>query len=83
VESGRPFGVRYARDVGPGASGVRVSLRRRLREGGYGDVLGLLLSWSDGVVLVERASGERVEVAEADVVAVKRVPPPPARRRPR
>jgi hypothetical protein len=69
-------------DVRPGDSGMRISLRRKLPEGGYGDVLGNLLSWADGVVRVERRNGEVVAVAEADVVAAKRIPPPPARRRP-
>ena len=72
--------VRYTRDVGPGDSGVRVSLRRSLPEGGLGDVLGDLLSWADGQVLVRRKDGSVVEVAEADVVAAKRIPPPPVRR---
>lgn len=62
---------------------MRISLRRRLtedRQGRYGDVLGVLLSWTRGVVRVERSSGEIVEVAEADVVATRKIPPPPARR---
>jgi hypothetical protein len=80
VESERPTGVRYVIDVGPGDSGVRISLRRRLSEGGYGDVLGVLLSWGDGLVRVEKRDGSVVEIPEADVVAAKRVPPPPARR---
>jgi hypothetical protein len=80
VESERPTGVRYVVDVGPGDSGVRISLRRRLPEGGYGDVLGVLLSWGDGLVRVERRDGSVVDVAAADVVAAKRIPPPPARR---
>ncbi len=82
MEFSRPTGVRFTRDVGPGDSGVRVSLRRSLPEGGYGDVLGDLLSWADGVVRVERRDGVVVEIAEQAVVAAKRVPPPPARRRP-
>lgn len=77
-----PGGVRYRQDVGPGDKGMRISLRRRLPDGRYGDVLGVLLSWSDGLVRVERASGEIVEIAAADVVATKRVPPPPVRRMP-
>jgi hypothetical protein len=80
VESSRPPGVRYALDVGPGDRGVRVSLRRRLPEGGFGDVLGELLSW-DAVVRVQRRDGSVVEVPAADVVAAKKVPPPPERRR--
>ena len=81
MESSRPPGVRYVVDVGPGDSGVRVSLRRALPEGGYGDVLGELLSWADGVVRVQRRDGSVVVVPEQDVVAAKRVPPAPERRR--
>jgi hypothetical protein len=73
--------VSFTIDVGPGDSGVRISLRRTLPEGGYGDVLGDLLSWADGMVRVERRDGTVIEVPEATVVAAKRIPPPPARRR--
>jgi hypothetical protein len=72
--------VRFTVDVGPGDSGVRISLRRTLPEGGYGDVLGELLSW-DAVVRVQRRDGTVVEVPAADVVAAKKVPPAPERRR--
>ena len=72
--------MRYRRDVGPGDSGMRISLRRRLPDGRLGDVLGVLQSWSEGVVTVLRASGETVTIEAADVVATKRIPPPPARR---
>ena len=72
--------MRYAREVGPGDSDVRISLRRRLPEGGYGDVLGVLESWADGLVKVRRASGELVEIAAADVIATRRIPPAPQRR---
>jgi hypothetical protein len=71
--------VSYTRDVGPGDSGVRVSLRRALPEGGYGDVLGQLLSWTE-VVRIERRDGVVVEVPSETVVAAKRVPPAPERR---
>lgn len=72
--------MRYTVDVGPGDADVRVTVRRRLPEGGLGDVLGQLLSWSDGELTVERRDGTKVTIAEADVVGAKRVPPPPARR---
>jgi hypothetical protein len=72
--------VRYAREVGPGDSGVRISLRRRYPDGQLGDVLGVLESWVDGVVTVVRADGERVVLAEGDVIATRRIPPPPVRR---
>ena len=72
--------MRYTVDVGPGDSGVRVSVRRKLPEGGLGDVLGQLLSWADGVLTVERRDGSQVTIDERDVVAAKRIPPPPERR---
>jgi hypothetical protein len=58
---------------------VRISLRRTLPEGGLGDVLGDLLSWTD-VVVVETRHGV-VEVPADTVVAAKKVPPAPERRR--
>ncbi|HUR14303.1 MAG TPA: ferrous iron transport protein A [Mycobacteriales bacterium] len=78
--SGGERGVRFTRDAGPGDVGVRISLRRVLREGGYGDVLGVVISWDDTSVRIEKRDGSVVEVASADVVAAKRVPPPPPRR---
>ena len=81
MESDGRTGVRFTIDVGPGDSGVRISLRRRLPEGGYGDVLGELLSWSEGLVRVQRRDGEVVVIDATAVVAAKRVPPPPERRR--
>ncbi len=59
--------------------GARVVVRRVLREGGLGDVLGDLLEVGDDGVLVATRRGP-VRVAAADVVLAKRVPPPPARR---
>jgi hypothetical protein len=81
VDADGPAGVRYTRDVGPADVGVRVSLRRRLTGGGLGDVLGVLVAWQDGVLSVQRRDGTTVDVDEPDVLAVKRVPPPPERRR--
>ncbi len=45
-----------------------------------GDVLGVLVSWSDGQVQLRRRDGVVVSVAEVDVVAAKRIGPPPERR---
>jgi hypothetical protein len=47
------------------------------------DVIGVLETWADGRLAVRRSTGELVEIALADVVAGKVVPPAPARRRPR
>ena len=72
--------MRYIRDVGPGDAGGRIVLRRRLDEGGLGDLLGELLGWQDGVVRVRDRHGAEHVVAEPDVVAAKRIPPAPPRR---
>ena len=59
--------------------GARVVVRRHLPGGGLGDLLGELLRWDDEVAVRDR-SGAVHAVARADVVAAKRVPPPPVRR---
>lgn len=58
--------------------GSRVSLRRAV-DGGVSDVVGELVSWRMGVLSVRRRDGKVVEVAEADLLAGKVVPPPPER----
>ncbi|WP_420481559.1 GNAT family N-acetyltransferase [Actinopolymorpha pittospori] len=64
--------------------GQRVVVRRRLgveyERPVYGDVLGILESWSAGQLRVRRRDGVLVEIAETDVVAGKPVPPPPPSR---
>ncbi|HEU0102641.1 MAG TPA: hypothetical protein VFR07_10010 [Mycobacteriales bacterium] len=75
-----PPGVRYAFSAGPADVGARVVLRRRLPDGRLSDVLGVVERWADGLVAVRDRHGDLVEVAAADLVAAKRVPPPPARR---
>ncbi|HEV7934243.1 MAG TPA: hypothetical protein VGP70_18290 [Actinomadura sp.] len=45
--------------------------------------MGVLESWSDGMLVVRRRTDERVEVPEDVIVAGKVVPPAPPRRRPR
>lgn len=57
-----------------------MSLRRALPEGGYGDVLGVVVSWDEELVRIEKRDGTVVSVEVGAVVAAKRVPPPPARR---
>lgn len=63
--------------------GQRVTVRRRLPEGGYADAIGELESWSEGVLRVRRRDGSLTEIPEDNAVAGKVVPPPPPRRRPR
>ncbi|WP_432101097.1 GNAT family N-acetyltransferase [Streptomyces sp. WAC 04229] len=65
--------------------GKRVSVRRLSEPGGAGekftDTVGVLTSWTDGVLLITRKSGESVRIAESALVAGKVVPSAPARRR--
>ncbi|MGH3510144.1 MAG: hypothetical protein ACRDPI_07940 [Nocardioidaceae bacterium] len=78
--------------LGPWCVGRRVVVRRVLRgetgpSGGpaYSDVLGTLEAWADGVAVVRTRFGEAVEIATADIVAGKPIPPrpvDPARRQP-
>ena len=76
-------GVRYALALAPADVGARVVVRRRLRDGQYGDVLGELMSWPEdasGEVVVRDRHGVVHRIGSADVVAGKRVPAPPPRR---
>ena len=70
----------YARTAGPADVGLRVVVRRRLEDGRYTDLLGELLHWDEHSVGVRDRNGQEHTVRTGDVVAAKRVPPPPARR---
>lgn len=69
--------------------GTRVVVRQVVRgetgpSGGPAltDTLGELTSWSEDELVVRRADGVLVTIAQADVVAAKPIPPrPPARSR--
>ena len=74
--------------LGPHVVGQRVVVRRVLRgetgpSGGPAmtDVLGTCESWEDGLVRVRREDGTVVEIAVADIVSGKPVPPRPTRLR--
>ena len=54
-------------------------VRRRLPDGQLTDVLGELLAWGDTVAVRDRSGTEHAFPA-GDVIAGKRVPPPPERR---
>ena len=71
--------MRYALSLGPDDVGARVVVRRRLPDGQHGDLLGELVTWSEQVSVRDR-HGVLHTVARVDVVAGKRIPPPPARR---
>ena len=80
-QPGAAVGVRYALTAGPADVGARVVVRRRLPDGALGDLLGELLRWDDQAVEVRDRHGVAHTVATVDVVAAKRVPPAPPRRR--
>lgn len=67
--------------------GIRVVVRRIVRgetgpSGGPAltDVLGICRSWAGGRCVIERKDGTRVEIATADIVSGKPVPPRPSPR---
>ncbi|NWF28166.1 GNAT family N-acetyltransferase [Streptomyces sp. PKU-EA00015] len=71
--------------ITPDDVGKRVSVRTVDAPGGPGheftDTVGVLTSWTGGVLLITRRTGETVHIAESSLVAGKVVPPAPARRR--
>jgi hypothetical protein len=82
----RPRGARPAAllvvRISPDDVGRRVSVRHRHDASTLTDVVGRLASWDAQVLRIERRDGTFTEVREADVVAAKVVPDPPAPRRP-
>src|SRR6478609_605412 len=83
VPVSRPFvgmGVPMVVRFGPADVGRRVTLRRRLLDAGpddpsLGDVVGVLESWSKGLLTLRRRTGEQVEVPLLTVVAGRVVAP--------
>ncbi|WFB07577.1 GNAT family N-acetyltransferase [Streptomyces sp. LX-29] len=71
--------------ITPADVGKRVSVRRRSDTGGghpaFTDTVGVLTSWTAGVLEITRRTGETVRIAESSLVAGKVVPAAPARRR--
>ncbi|RII15837.1 ribosomal-protein-alanine N-acetyltransferase [Streptomyces sp. YIM 130001] len=78
-------GGRLEVQINPGDVGKRVSVRRRYEDGNstdrFTDTVGVLTSWTGGVLLITRRTGEVVRIEESTLVAGKIVPPAPARRR--
>lgn len=65
--------------------GKRVSVRSLTGSGDsgatYTDTVGVLTSWTAGVLSITRRGGESVRVSASDMVAAKAIPDVPARRR--
>lgn len=68
ADVGKRVSVRTVTGAGPGA-------------GTFTDTVGVLTSWTDGVLWITRRNGQRVPLEESRLVAGKLVPPTPARRR--
>lgn len=68
------LGARLTVAITPADVGRRVTIRRALPDGRLGDVVGILLAWSDGVLRVRRRDDSVVEIAQATLVAAKVVP---------
>lgn len=75
--------ARYRNQLTADDIGQRVSVRRWVEDAERGarpsDVLGHLRSWEDDVLVVERSTGELVEVDVGDILAAKVIPPAPTR----
>ncbi|MBT2477151.1 GNAT family N-acetyltransferase [Streptomyces sp. ISL-94] len=71
--------------ITPADVGKRVSVRRVEQGPGgtpaFTDTVGVLTSWTEGVLLITQKNGASVHIAESALVAGKVVPPAPARRR--
>ncbi|MEU5614610.1 GNAT family N-acetyltransferase [Streptomyces sparsogenes] len=71
--------------IDPSDVGKRVSVRLTVKDGASGarftDVVGVLTSWTGGVLCVTRRTGAEVRIPESSLVAGKVVPAAPARRR--
>jgi GNAT superfamily N-acetyltransferase len=71
--------------ITPADVGKRVSVRRvegdRSGKAAFTDAVGVLTSWTEGVLTITRKDGRSVRIAESSLVAGKVVPSAPARRR--
>jgi N-acetylglutamate synthase len=76
--------ARFEIRITPGDVGQRVSVRARIPAGpgepSTTDTLGVLRAWEDGLLRIERRDGTTCEIAETDLLAGRRIPPPPVRR---
>ncbi|GII93107.1 hypothetical protein [Sinosporangium siamense] len=68
------FGARLAVAITPSDVGKRVTVRRA-DQGGFRDVVGTLISWTDGTLTIVRRDGTVAEISEKSLVAAKVVVP--------
>jgi hypothetical protein len=70
--------ARYIVRITPADVGRRVTIRARTHAGPHEpsatDTVGILRSWADGLLRVERRDGTVVEIPEADLLAARVIP---------
>lgn len=77
------YAARLRALVTPDDVGRRVTLRVRLPDGMFSDIVGVLESWEHGIAVVRRRDETVTEVITNDIAASKVVPQEPPRRPPR
>lgn len=75
------FSGRLVHRIDPGDVGKRVSVRIRLPDGGFTDIVGVVESWEGDVLTIRRRDDTVAEVAEPSIAASRIVPQQPPRRR--
>lgn len=74
---------RYVVRISPADIGRRVSVRARTHtHPSATDTVGVLRSWENDTLVVERRDGTLARIPEADLLAARVVPDPPPRRGP-
>jgi ribosome maturation factor RimP len=63
--------------LGPQHRGHRVTVRRKLAEGGYSDVIGVLEHIDISSVAVRTHKGEKVTIPRSEIAAARVVEAPP------
>lgn len=70
---------RSADHLGPEHRGHRVTVRRKLAEGGYSDVVGVLEHIDISSVTVRTHKGDTVTITRSEIAAARVVEAPPPR----
>lgn len=64
-------------EIKPEHQGHRVTIRRKLPEGGYSDVVGVAEHVDDASVTVRNHKGEKIEIDRSDIAAARIIEAPP------
>lgn len=72
---------RLVHRISPEDVGKRVTVRIRLPEGNFTDIVGVVESWERGTLTLRRRDDSLAEVAEDSIAASRIVPQTPPKRR--